>query len=55
LLVLLDTLAGDGSGRPFEVHNTLNLDGGLVKEVHVGELVDGDGLALEHTSDVLLI
>jgi hypothetical protein len=55
LLVLLDTLAGDGGRRPFEVHDTLNLDRGLVEEVHVGELIDGDGLALKHTSDVLLI
>jgi hypothetical protein len=55
LLVLLDTFAGDGGRRPLEVHNTLNLDGGLAEEVHIGEFVDRDGLALKHTSNILLI
>jgi hypothetical protein len=55
LLVLLDTLAGDSGGRPLKVVHTLNLHRGTAQEVHVGQLVDGDGLTLEHASHVLLV
>lgn len=55
LLVLLDTIAGDGSRRPLKVVNTLDLDRCLVQEVHVGQLVDRDRLTLEHARHVLLI
>jgi hypothetical protein len=55
LLVSLDTLALGCSGGPLEVGNTLNLDGGLVQQVHPGQLVDGDGLALGQTGDILVV
>lgn len=55
MLVLLDTLTGNGGRGPLEVHSTLNLHGSATKEVHVGEFVDRERLALEHASNVLLI
>jgi hypothetical protein len=55
LLVLLDTLAGGGGRGPLEVHSALNFHGGTSKKVHVGEFVNGERLALEHTSNEFLI
>jgi hypothetical protein len=55
LLVLLDTIAGDGGGGPLEVVNTLDLHGRATKQVHVGDLVDGNGLALVHARNILLV
>jgi hypothetical protein len=55
LFVLLDTLAADSGRGPLKVHNTLDLHRCAAEEVHVGEFVDGDGLALEHTSNVLFV
>src|SRR5690242_21642189 len=47
LLVCLDTIALGISRGPFEVYNTLDFDGGLVQQIHPGQLVDRNGLALE--------
>jgi hypothetical protein len=55
LLVCLDTLAGNSGGGPLKVVDTLNLHGCAAEQVHVGHLVDGNGLALVHTRAVLLI
>lgn len=55
LLVLLDTLTADSGGRPLEIAHTFNLDRCTAEQVHVGQLVDGDRLTLEHAGDVLLV
>jgi len=53
LLVGLDIGSLRVRGSPLEVDNTLNLDAGLVHEVHAGQLVDADTLAGVHTCNVL--
>lgn len=55
LFVLLHALAVNGGGGPFEVHNTIDLDGGLAQQVHPGKFVDRDRLGLLHSRNVLLI
>jgi hypothetical protein len=55
LLVRLDALTLGCSGGPLEVDDTLNLDGRLVQQVHPGQLVDGDGLTLSQTGDVVVV
>jgi hypothetical protein len=55
LFVLLNALAADSGRGPLKVHDTLDLHRCAAEEVHVGEFVDGDRLALEHTSNVLLV
>lgn len=55
LLVRLDSIALDRGGRPVKVHHAVNLDGGLVEQVHAGELIDGNGIAGVQTSAVLVV
>lgn len=55
LLVLLDTLAGNGGGGPLEIVDTFDLHGRAAKQVHGRHLVNGNRLALEHARNVLLV
>ena len=51
LLVRLDRVPLREGGRPLKVHDALDLDGRLVHEGHLGELVDGYRLAFQHAGD----
>ena len=55
LLIRLDAVAAHGGGRPLKVHDAVNLDGRLVEQVHLGELVHRDGGALVQAGDVLVV
>ena len=55
LLVRLDTFTLGSGGSPVKVHNAVNLDASLVEQVHAGELVDRDALALDQTGHVLVV
>ena len=53
LLVGLDIGPLGGCGRPLEVHDSFDLDAGLVHKVHAGKFVDTHTLARVHACNVV--